>query len=164
MLVADTSALCSLASAEVAALAAEEFEIHTTATVRAELRETATYDDRQAAAADRALDALEAIEVHEIDGEPVTSARIDAGEGSCLRLVESLAAEYLLTDDLRARPELEAATDATVIISPFVLAALVRRGRLERSTADDRLATMAAERSWLGTPIYERARRLLADE
>lgn len=78
-------------------------------------------------------------------------------------LVRGLDAESLLTDDLRALPELEALVAARVAISPLVLRALLERGVLDRAEARTRLETIAETRDWLGAPIYRRAQRLFDD-
>lgn len=164
MIVADTSALLSLATGDALDRAIAEFDLATTETVREELKATAAHDDDHARVATRCLEALDATEVHSSESDPIESARIDAGEGSCAVLVSERDAEYLLTDDLRALPELEEAVTAEIAISPFLLAAMVRRGVLDRREAEARLETIAENRSWLGTPIYRRARGLLGEE
>lgn len=163
MLVADTSALVSLAIADSLAAVLAEFDVHTTATVVEELEETAAVDDVHGRAAKEALDSLEGVTVHEWSSSIGRSSRIDAGEASCLALAEKLGAVFLLTDDLRALPELEVSTEATVALSPIALRALVERDVLSSDEARDRLDRLAASRDWLGAPIYRRARRLFDD-
>lgn len=143
-----------------------EFEIHTTEVVVSELEETAEYDEH-ASAAQTCLDTIGEFHVHEGDvcgANEFESARVDPGEGSCVRLARESEADFLLTDDLRALPELRALTDALVAISPIVLRALVERGALEREEARQRLESAAETRSWLGASIYRRARSLLSTE
>ena len=159
MLVADTSALVSIATADLVTVVVEEFDVHTTERVAGELRETAGFDDRHGEAATDVLDRLNDLTVHST-ATPVESARIDSGEGSCAVLADELDAEFLLTDDLRALPELQAATRAEVAISPILLRALVERDVLSAKGARDHLETIAEGRDWLGAPIYRRARRL----
>lgn len=160
MLVADTSALVSLASVELAATLLDEFDVHTTETVRAELSETAAYDDRHGDAATAVLAQADRLTVHRVE-DPFESSRVDAGEGGCALLTRSIDAEFLLTDDLRALPELRTVADARVAISPVVLRALVERGVLEQESARERLDELAEQRDWLGAPIYRRGRELL---
>lgn len=162
MLVADTSALCSLGTVELAATMCGEFDVHTTETVVAELRETAEFNDRHAVAARRVLDVADELTVHDVDAS-VQSARIDEGEGSAAALANELDAEFLITDDLRALAELRSLVDARVSFSPVVLRALVERGVLTEQAARDHLDEMAADRSWLETPIYLRARRIFEE-
>lgn len=163
MLVADTSALVSLAMADSLGLVLAEFDVHTTATVVEELKETAAVDDVHGRAASEALDSLEGMTVHEGAASTAQSSRIDAGEASCLALAEEQSAAFLLTDGLRALPELEVLTEAQVALSPIVLRALVERDVLGSDDASEQLDRLAASRDWLGAPIYRRARRLFDD-
>jgi predicted nucleic acid-binding protein len=161
MLVADTSALASLAAGEVLELALAEFDVHTTETVVAELEETAGYDDEHGAAASRAVDCLDHVTIHEVSDPSFAASRVDHGEGSCVQLARDGDATFLLTDDLRALPELQALTDADVAISPIALRALVKQGVLSNDEASERLDRIAETRDWLGAPIYRRAQHLL---
>ncbi|MFB6138644.1 MAG: hypothetical protein ABEJ42_09985 [Halobacteriaceae archaeon] len=163
MLVADTSALVMLAVADSLDLVLAEFDVHTTATVVDELRETADYEDENAAGAAAVLDERERLGVHEVDEPLHISARVDEGEASCAALADSLDADFLLTDDLRALLELQALVDAQVAISPIVLRALVIRGELTLVTAPARVDDIAETRDWLGTPLYRRARGLFEE-
>jgi len=159
MIVADTSALISLATVDLLDTLIAEYDVHSTEAVVEELTETATYDDVHGRAAQVVLDRRDGIEVHEAESDLVT-ARIDAGEASAATLAAELGAEFLLTDDLRALPELQTAVEARVAISPIVLAALLRRGVLDREAASEKLDRLAQERDWLGAPIYRRAQSL----
>lgn len=161
MIVADTSALVSLATGDVLDLPLAEFDVHTTETVVAELEQTADYDDDHGAAASRAVERRDSMTVHEVADASFDASRVDDGEGSCVRLAQQSDAAFLLTDDLRALPELQALTDANVAISPIVLRALVKRSALSDGEASQRLERIAETRDWLGAPIYRRAQRLL---
>jgi predicted nucleic acid-binding protein len=160
MIVADTSSLITLATADTLSTVLEEYEIHTTETVIEELEDTAEYDDISGEAAGQVLEQIEEITVHETPEQSFQSSRIDEGEGSCTRLTRQLDADFLLTDDLRALAELQTITDAKVAISPIVLKALVKRDVLTRTQALNKLDQIAETRSWLGAPIYRRAREL----
>ena len=85
------------------------------------------------------------------------------GEGSCALLCNDLDAAFLITDGLRALPELQTAVDAQVAISPLVLKALVTRQVLDRQTPLEKLDHLAEQRSWLGQPIYRRAQKLFGE-
>jgi len=163
MLVADTSALISLATADTLELVLGEFELHTTETVLTELDATAEYDDSHGTAAQDALDRRPSLTVHATGNPSFESARVDDGEASCAVLARETNADFLLTDDLRALPELQALTHAEVAISPIVLKALVEREALTIPGATERLESMAETRDWLGAPIYRRARSLFED-
>ena len=160
MIVADTSALVSLTTAECLDLVLDEFDVQTTATVIDELEETAGYDDPHGDAATTILDHQDRFTVHTVEDNIPETSRIDQGEGSCVVLADQYSADFLVTDDLRALPELQQLTDAQVAISPIVLKALMNRGVLGREDAIQRLEQVAETRDWLGAPIYRRAKRL----
>lgn len=164
MIVFDTSALISLATAEVLETVLNEFEVHTTETVVEELRDTSEYNDQSGKAAKTVLTELNLITVHETDNSEFQSSRIDSGEGSCIHLVKELDAEFLITDDYRALPELQTLVDSKVAISPILLKALVKRNLLTDHEAVSRLEQMAENRDWLESPIYRHATRLFNEE
>lgn len=159
MIVADTSALVSLASVDCLDTLLTEYEVHTTRLVLGELEATAGYEDAHGEAARTVLTHADELEVHDIDPE-VTTSRIDDGESSTAALANDLGADFLITDDLRALPELEPLVDARVAISPIVLKAFVERGVLDHEAAVTKLEALAETRDWLGAPIYRRARNL----
>jgi predicted nucleic acid-binding protein len=162
MLVTDTSAFVSLAVGDVLRVAVREFEVVTTETVLDELRETAEYDDRHGDAAGRALELIESIDVRSVadEREGVVTSRIDEGEASCVAIARETGAEFLITDDYRALPELRAAVDSRVALSPIVLRALVKRGALNEGEARVAFETIAERRDWLEAPIHRYAREL----
>lgn len=161
MIVADTSALISLATADSLMIVLDEFAVHTTETVMAELEDTAAYDDVAGTAATQVLGQQERFTVHPVDEAAVPrTSRVDVGEGSCVVLANRIDAGFLITDDLRALPELQQLCTANVTISPIVLNALVNRGVLTNEEAKDRTEQLAETRDWLGAPIYRRARDL----
>jgi len=159
MIVADTSALVSLASIDRLELLLAEFDVHVTETVVDELDATSEYDDADGDAATAVVAARDRLTVHQVDDE-ITSSRIDPGEGTSAVLTTRTAAAFLITDDLRALPELQTLADAQVAISPIVLKALVTRGELPREEAVENVDQLAVKRDWLGAPIYRRAREL----
>lgn len=163
MIVADTSALISLATADVLSLVAREFDLHTTELVCEELENTAEYDDVHGRAATKVLGERSHFSVHEATEPAFESSRVDPGEGSCVALVRDLDAGFLVTDDFRALPELRNLVAAEVAISPILLKALVKRGVLEPDDARERVDLLAENRDWLGTPIYRRARVLFEE-
>lgn len=163
MIIADTSALISLTLADRLEVTLEEFDVATTATVVDEVGATATYDDVHAEAAEAVLDSLDEVTVHDVTGPALRSSRIDDGEASCLALEHELAARFLLTDDLRALPELQTLADARVVISPLVLRAIVERDVITAAEATNRLQQLATTRDWLGPPFYRRALELFDD-
>lgn len=159
MIVADTSSLISLTTADLLETFLTEYDVHITETVVEELENTAEYNDAHGNAANQVLNYLDQVTVHETNGE-VTSSRVDSGEGTCVLLTRELDAEFLLTDDLHALPELQNLVDSQVAISPIVLKALVKRNVLEREDTLEKLDQLAEQRDWLGRPIYRRAKNL----
>jgi predicted nucleic acid-binding protein len=160
MIVADTSALVTLASAEVIETVVDEFEVHTTQVAVSELRDTAEHEDVHGEAAQWVLEQSDNIEVHETDDSGFEPSRIDEGEASCIVLTRQIEPDFLITDDLRALPEVKELVEAKVAISPIVLRALVKRGVLDSEQAEEKLSTIAERRGWLGAPIYRRAKAL----
>jgi predicted nucleic acid-binding protein len=159
MIVADTSSLISLASIDLLEILLTEFDVRSTALVIAELEETSEYEDQHGAAAQIVLDNRDRLTVHDLE-RAFTSSRVDEGEGSCVLLTKDIDADFLLTDDLRALPELQTVADAKVAISPIVLKALVQRDVLAGEEARGKLDSLAENRDWLGAPIYRRAQKL----
>ncbi|WP_336343339.1 hypothetical protein [Halalkalicoccus ordinarius] len=164
MLVADTSALVSLATVDLLPPVLAEFDVQTTETVIAELEGTVEYDDPAEDAARRVLRHREHLTVHTVDDPRFESSRIDIGEGSCAVLARDEAVDFLLTDDLRALPELQPLVAVRAAISSIVVNALVNRGAITRCEARMKLEEMADARDWLEAPIYRRAQRLFEDE
>jgi predicted nucleic acid-binding protein len=160
MIVADTSALITLATADTLQTVLTEFDVHTTETVIQELEETAEYNDIHGDAATETLNQKDSFTIHNIEDPGFESSRIDSGEASCITLIQEQEAEFLITDDLRALPELQTLVDAKVAISPIMLKALVKRGVLTSEEAVKRVEQLAEARDWLGRPIYRRAQRL----
>lgn len=160
MIVADTSAFISLTAARTLELFLEEFDIRTTETVIGELEDVAQYSDETAERAEHVLDSRDRITVHEVEVPEFQSSRIDDGEGSCIQLTRNTDADFLITDDLRALPEVQTLTETRIAISSLVLNALVQRDVLEREAALDRLEDAAEQRDWLNAPIYRNARNL----
>jgi len=160
MIVADTSALVSLATANILGVVFEEFDVHTTETVVEELKQTADYDDVSGRAAKSVLNHAGRLTIHDVENPKLDSSRIDHGEASCVSLVKKRDADFLLTDDLRALPELQPVTPSEVAISPIVLKALVKRGIYTNERAKEEVERIAADRDWLQAPIYRRAKKL----
>lgn len=159
MIVADTSSLISIASVDLLNTFLTEFNVHTTETVIEELEDTSGYNDSHGDAAEKVLDNLDLIITYQVN-EEFTSSRIDLGEGSCALLTQEIDADFLITDDLRALPELQSLTSAKVAISPIVLKALIQKDAIEQEEALQKLDELAEQRDWLGAPIYRRTKNL----
>ncbi|MFB6183674.1 MAG: hypothetical protein ABEI96_03890 [Haloarculaceae archaeon] len=160
MIVVDTSAFVSITIGDVLTDVVNEYDVHTTEQVFDELNNTADYDDVHGAAADHVLSNSRDVTVHDVDDSGLRTSRIDAGEASCVHLAEQRDADFVITDDLRALPELQQLTDARVAISPILFRALVKRNVLTNREARATVDHVAASRDWLGAPTYRRAQRL----
>jgi len=163
MIVADTSALISLAVGDALEPVLEEFSLFTTQTVREELEATAEYDDRHGTGATKVLRADCMLTIVETDGSEFETSRVDAGEASCVTVTQARGADFFVTDDFRALPELQTLVDAEVVLSPIVLRALVKRGVWSEQQAKTAFEAIATGRDWLGAPIYRHARQLLTE-
>lgn len=164
MTVADTSALLSLTTGEIFETMLEAFDVHTTETVVEELKNTSEYRDRHGKAAQKVLDQLDRITVHTTDNRSVQSSRIDDGEVTCVTLVRELDADFLITDDYRALPELQTLVRSKVAVSPILLKALVKKDVLTLDEARNRFERMAENRDWLEAPIYRHATQLFDEK
>ncbi|QZA87796.1 hypothetical protein K0C01_08275 [Salinarchaeum sp. IM2453] len=160
MIVVDTSALITISSINLLDHVLTEYDIYTTETVIEELKETAEYNDVHGQAAQTVLDQLDRIEVDKTTEPRFQSSRIDDGEGSTVTLASEKQADFLITDDLRALPELQTVTDSKVVISPILLKALVKREILEEEEAVAKLEEAAKNRDCLESPIYRKAKNL----
>jgi hypothetical protein len=160
MVVVDTSSPATLATTDLLTTVLDEYDVHTTDAVVGELEDTAEYDDEHGAAARTVLDNRNRLTVHGTSDREFRSSRIDGGEGSCALRGHRCDADFLVTDDLRALPELQPITTFQVAITPILLKTLVERERLDEEDALEKLDGMAESRDWLGAPIHRRARRL----
>jgi len=160
MIILDTSALITIASINLLDPVLTEYDVHTTETVIEEFNETAEYEDVHGEAAQTVFDQVDRIEVHKTNTQQFQSSRIDDGEGSIVTLTNNKQAEFLITDDLRALPELQVVADSTVVISPILLKALVKRDILEQEDAIEKLEEAAENRDWLESPLYRKAKNL----
>ncbi|WP_123536864.1 hypothetical protein [Halosimplex salinum] len=153
MIVADASALISLATADTLNRFLAEFEVHTAEPAVDELENTAEDDDSHGDAAETVLANLDWVTTHHVNGN-LEFSRVDQGEGCCALLTKKIDAEFLITADLRALPELQTVADFRIVISPIVLKALVQRDVLEQEEPLKNLNVLAEQRDWLGTPNY----------
>lgn len=164
MIIADTSALISLASGSVLNLFLDEFEVVITETVLGELEELFQESDRIAGNAKQVYRSKESLKIHGTRGEKPVSSRVDEGEASCVLLARELKADFLITDDLRALPEIKKMVGKDkVAISPIILRALVNRNILDKKQALEKLKQIGKRRDWLHRPIYRKARELLKE-
>lgn len=157
MIVADASALASLARANVLELAGDEFGLHTTRSAVEAMTERSAFHGPSGEGARAALDHRGSLVVHGSARTGVETSRIDAALGDCAALAAKRAVDLLLTDDLLALPELERLVSCTVAPTPVLLSALVRRGLLAPADARFRLEDLVVSPRWLAGPVGRRA-------
>jgi predicted nucleic acid-binding protein len=148
-----------LASVSLLPLVLNEFNVVVSDVVAQELREMSTYADLYGTAANEVLMNIDRIQVKKtLNYQRFKTSRIDAGEASCMEIIESREQDYLLTDDFRALGEIEKLIGDRVVLSPIILKVLVIRGRIDKHQALTKLDEMAEKRDWLGRPIYKYAK------
>ena len=166
--VADTSSLISLQTGGVLELSLKLFDISIPEIVVTELEEVAGYDDTHGESARDVLGLIKEarINVREVisisETESRVEPRVDAGEMGCLNLCRQEQIPILITDDWRALPKLiEISTSINVVVSAFVIRALLNRRVLTRDDAETILDRIARNRDWLESKIYEESKKWL---
>jgi hypothetical protein len=160
-LVADTSGLVSLELTGFLDRVLADYAVHTTERVIRSVRQQQSLETDHGLAAKAVYADRTRMTVHKVSGDDIQLAYLNDDQESCLALESTLRPAYLLSDDLRALPELQAMTSATVVITPTVLRALVDRDAITATAASEGLSVLAAHRRWLGEPLYRRARQVL---
>lgn len=167
-LVADTSALVSLGTAEgydpsPLALIEREYELVVPEEVARELADVASYDDAHGRAARAVRDRITDSRVLAVELDP--EFPLDDGENAAVRLANDRGSELLLCDEFDSLGLIHASlADARLVTTPTLLSVFVRRDLLSPSTAAAVLETIADARSWEGNSYVRRARSLLEAE
>ncbi|PSQ31304.1 hypothetical protein BRD16_04060 [Halobacteriales archaeon SW_6_65_46] len=160
MLVADTSALVSLAitdSGTPVRLLFQEYDIRLPPAVVAELEDIATYDDTHADAAARVLAQLGDEHVEAPDERP--DYPLDDGETAAITLANETNAAVFLCDEYRELSTIHAVlSESRLVTTPKLIEAFTRRDVLSAETARDILSEMIEERSWRGNPYVAQFR------
>ena len=157
VVVADTSALISLAMSGQLALAVKSVSFLVPPRVRQELREISGYRDREGRAAKRVLKlvSLGTIQLKVLKGRRranlLVDKSVDLGEAECLVLAEEQNTKTILMDDIRAAYSLHSPAKAQGIslrISAAVVVELVKTGKLTKKKAVHALTQMIQRREW----------------
>jgi len=167
--VADTSALVSLALAGLLEKSAETAEILIPPEVLAELRQVASFKDEEGAAAKAVLQLVSAdkILVRRVKGRERLRRsiyRTDLGEAACLQLCVENGVSLLVCDDIDASYRLEAPALAKGIrlrISAAFVAELARTGKLSKKQAMAAIRRMNKLRHWEGGALETLAEKYL---
>jgi len=131
-------------------------EFHTSQTVKNELANMAKRDDDFADAAELATHEIESgnLSIHTIEFAPDDfHNRIDTGEASCIVLGNRMEAQYLLTDDHRARHRIEQVFNGKIIHSPYIVGAFYRKEIVDQKEALIRFLRMSEKGNWMDSPL-----------
>lgn len=164
ILVADTSALVSIASTEDArrlALSAllEGYEVTVPEEVIGELETIAQYEDGHGTAAKAILDEREQVTVQSVDLDP--DFPLDDGENAAVQLAEQVSAEFFYCDEYNQLALIHASlSDTQLVTTPRLLKAFVVHGDLSKSVARTMLENIAEQRSWNGNAYVHQATNL----
>jgi predicted nucleic acid-binding protein len=164
VVVADTSALVSLGGArkDILGMLVEENKLLVPRQVVDELEETASYDDEQGRAAEKALRFVEEsiFKVRSVDLDP--EFPLDRGENAAVALANSENADLFLCDEFNRIGLIHASlSDARLVTTPKLLEVFVHRRRLSRSDAVAALDSISDLRSWGNNSYVERVREIL---
>jgi predicted nucleic acid-binding protein len=150
VLVADTSALVSLAIADgrtPVQLLFQEYDVRIPSAVVTELEDIATYDDAHADAATSVLAQIEDEHVQEPDEQP--DYPLDDGETAAIALANETNAAVFLCDEYHELSTIHALlADSRLVTTPKMVEVFTRRDVLSVDDATDILTEMVDERSW----------------
>ena len=167
-IVADTSALVSLAMGGLLEKSAETAEILIPPEVLSELRQMASFKDEESAAAKAVLRLVSAhrIVVCRVKGreERLKQHGADLGETACLQLCVENGVSLLVCDDVDASYSLETpalAKGVQLRISAAFVAELAKTGKLSKKQALAAIKQMNKLRRWEGGALESLAEKYL---
>lgn len=169
-LVLDTSSLVSLAHGDLLELTLAAFSVVISNHVRDELQTMSRFEDPDGRAAAHVLDQLKLLEVRDVEQtevDAILTSKVQEGEASCIVLAQNPDVDAVISDDVEAMHQMRAYARRhgfDLGLGAVVVHALVKRGRLSREDARQRLDQIAAQRDWMGRPIYQAYRRVLESE
>jgi len=150
VLVADTSALVSLAIADRGTpvqLLFQEYDVRIPSAVVRELEDIATYDDVHADAATIVLAKIDDEHVQEPDEQP--DYPLDDGETAAIALANEMNAAVFLCDEYRELSTVHALlSESRLVTTPKMVEVFTRRDVLSVDDATDILTEVVNERSW----------------
>ena len=150
VLVADTSALVSLAIADRGTpvqLLFQEYDVRIPSAVVRELEDIASYDDSHADAARRVLAQIDAEHVQEPDEQP--DYPLDDGETAAIALANETEAAVFLCDEYHELSTVHAVlSNSRLVTTPKMIEVFTHRDVLSVDDATAALSEMVDERSW----------------
>jgi len=160
--VADTSALVSLGSTRTHRILdalVEEYDLLVPRKVVEELKQTASYEDEQARAAEKALRYVDEIDAENVELD--SDFPLDDGENAAVTLANERA-DLFLCDEFNSLGTIHASlSDVRLVTTPKFLEVLVHRDVLSRSEALDALDEISELRSWENNSYVGRTRETL---
>jgi predicted nucleic acid-binding protein len=163
-LVADTSALVSLASTEEARqralpLLVDGYDVAVPDVVLEELETIAQYEDDHGTAARAVLDTRDRLTTHSVDLDP--EFPLDDGENAAIQLADRIDAAFFYCDEYNQLALVHASlSEARLVTTPRLLKAFVVHGDLSKSEAKFLLDGIASSRSWDGNAYVHQAAHL----
>ena len=152
VLVADTSALVSLAIADSGTpvqLLFQEYDVRIPSAVVSELEDIASDDDAHADGATSVLAQIDDEHVREPDEQP--DYPLDDGETAAIALANETNAAVFLCDEYHELSTVHALlSDSRLVTTPKMVEVFTRRDVLSVDDATDILTEMVDERSWRG--------------
>ncbi|MFQ6062481.1 MAG: hypothetical protein ACE5J9_04810 [Methanosarcinales archaeon] len=167
--VSDTSALISLEVGNILDKCLMIVEISIPKIVKTELTDVSKYADIHGKSASSVLSKINTgmISVQEVENDHQVKTildmhkRIDEGEAASLVLCWEKNIKYLVTDDWRAYPHLKnASSDVNIVLSAFLIRALVTTKILSLQDAKKVISKIAESRDWLNSEMYKEVNRL----
>ncbi|ELY51669.1 PIN domain-containing protein [Natronolimnohabitans innermongolicus] len=163
-LVADTSALVSIASTDDARktalpLLVDGYDVIVPERVLEELESIAAYEDAHGTAARAVLDERKRLTIRAADLDP--EFPLDDGENAAVQLADELEATFFYCDEYNQLALVHASlSDARLVTTPRLLKAFVVNGNCSATTAKALLEGIAQQRSWDGNAYVQQATRL----
>lgn len=164
-MVADTSALVSLAMAADAApdplsLCLQTYDVVVPDVVLAELDELTSFDDAHGRAATAVSDRMDDLTVRSVTLD--AGFPLDDGENAAVTLANEIEAALFLCDEFARLGLIHASLANTrLLTTPTLLSVFVRRDRLSVAEARNIFDTISTARSWETNSYAQRARGLL---
>ncbi|QLK26806.1 hypothetical protein HYG81_04120 [Natrinema zhouii] len=163
-LVADTSALVSLASTDTVRRSAlplllDGYDVAVPDVVLDELETIAQYDNEHGTAARTVLDSRAQLTIHSVDLDP--GFPLDDGENAAIQFAERIGAAFFYCDEYNQLALIHASLpDARLVTTPRLLKAFVVHGNLSKSDAKSLLDGIPQCRSWDGNAYVHQATQL----
>ncbi len=157
--IVDTSAIISLAATNKLELASKIFSFVAPLRVKEELTEICNIEDELGDIAKIVLN-FSLIEFINLDEE----FRNKDGEIEVINLANTMGADIVVMDDIKARKKLQSKCNVQINFSPFILYVLYYNGFLSYEESLESIERMKNKRHWEENLVIEYAKMLFAKE